>query len=581
MSAELNFWIYFLGVNVLFFLPRYLLEWRESSFVPYKGFLEGPISERVRYLINRYNYDIFRVSVDWLVLAGLLVWLQPNSGLEVWHGGYFVVVVVLWAYQVYYHVMERIYQIEPVFYSDRLLLQTGFQLFVKNLKGTNLLIIAGVLGVLGVLWWLIGQVIEVAAVAEWSGGTYLLLGSFGFLGLYSLVTYNYKAFGKIAFPSQTQSIYRNIRQSLRTSAYFKHFDFEALSQHRPYEGLQLKERPNIYFLVVESYGKIALEDLAFSEPITQKLSLMAQQLKAKDWHSASSLSEAPITGGASWISYTSALFGLPIRDQAAYLTLLHHPAMRNYQHLMRWLQTQGYRNYRLSPIAGFEDMSIPWDDYQDFYAIDEWIKFKSFGYQGPLYGFGPCPPDQYSLHFAHDYMKQQAEPHFLFFITQNSHSPFTGPAEVLENYKDWIDPTATMDTADSASIFSKPQKADYLEAILYQLDFIHHFIEQQGKANDLFILMGDHQPPVFPGPRAGFQTPVHVIGKHLPWVEAFKGYGFSEGMLMPLDKDGLRHEALFSLVVRSLMEAYGEAGLSLPEVLANGIDFGNSNNGRN
>jgi hypothetical protein len=579
MTNELTFWLYFLAINVLFFLPRYLLEWKHSTFFPYKGLLEGPVTERVRYLINRFNYDIFRVSVDWLVLGVLLVVLPPGG--VGWQVLYFAAFVVLWSYQLYYHVMESVYRIEPVFYSDRLLLQTGFQLFFQGFNRMNLGITVGVAILFSLVWWLIGQWQAAAMAAQWSVWSYVLIAILGMLSLYSLFTYNYKAFGKIAFPSQVQSLVRNIRQSLRTRHFFQQFDFKAFSQHKPYAGLQLERPPNIYFLVIESYGRLALEDGAFRESVTQQLQQMQANLHAKGWHSTSALSEAPITGGASWISYTAALFGFPIRDQAAYLTLLHHPEMRKYQHLMRWLRDQGYRNYRLSPIAGFEDMKIPWDDYQDFYALDEWIKFEDFGYQGPLYGFGPCPPDQYSLGFAAEHIRQQsADPFFLFFITQNSHSPFTGPPRVTAHWKDLIDPTVAMDRSSSASIFSKPQQEDYKAAMLYQLAFIEDFIKKEGRPEDLFILIGDHQPPVFPGPEAGLETPIHIIHQSEDWIKGFEQYGFSAGMLPDMDGEKRYHEGLFSLLVREMVRQFGPEAERLPAYLRGGIAFETIADGR-
>lgn len=580
MSDTSVFWLCYFGINLLFFLPRYLLEFRNSTFFPYKGLLSGPVKERLRYLINRFNYDIFRVSVDWFAIAMVLLIFQPVHHLVYWHWSIWGLFVLLWSYQMYYHIVESIYRVEPVFYSDRLLLQTGMQLFFKGFNRMNLAIISGLGGMLIVSWWVVGFWIRGGQGVDLGWISYGVIGVFGALSLYSLLTYNYKAFGKIAFSSQLQSLVRNILLSQKTSAYFRTFNFSALSQHQPYAHLKLRSRPNIYFLVVESYGKYALEAPDLHESVIQKLAQVQELLKANGWESCSQLSEAPITGGASWISYTSALFGFPIPDQGVYLSLLHHPEMRKYQHFMRWLKAQGYHTCRLAPIAGFEDMKIPWSDYEGFYAIDEWIHFRDMGYRGPLYGFGPCPPDQYSLWYAANHLEEQkAAPHFVFFITQNSHSPFTGPEAVAANWRDLIDPNAPMNTHDSASIFAKPLLSDYQKAIHYQLDFISDFITKKGNSEDLFILIGDHQPPVFPGPDADRATPIHIIHRSDVLVKSFEEYGFQAGMLPELNSTGMKHEALFSILVRSLMKHYGEDGVELPAFLPEGIDIESLNYG--
>ena len=573
MSPELQFWFYFLIFNSLFFIPRYLLERKTSSFFPYKGFLKGPISERIRFAINRFNYDVFRLSFDLLWLT-LLVWsfsevITPS----VITGIFFSCFVLLWTYHLYYHIFESVYQIEPVFYSDWLMLKTGFQLFFRDLKGVNLLIVLGVIAVLCIIGFALSSFVLLLPEVSFSLLSQIAFLIFGLLGLYSLFNYNYKAYGKIVFPSQLQSLIRNITLSLKTKAYLDSFDFKSLSEHRPYQNYQLAQKPNVYFLVIESYGKLLYDHPQLKQTYQTQVKEMQRALEAQNWHSATHLSTSPITAGASWVSYTSALFGFNIPDQGAYITLLHRPEMRKYEHLMRWFRKQGYRNYRLSTIAGFQGMKIPWDDYQDFYALDEWIKYEDMGYTGRLHGFGPCPPDQFALGYAQAKMENQSDPHFLFFITQNSHSPFVAPSLAM-SWEDLNDGTQAKDLEDSSSIFVRPKLEDYREAIAYQLQFIQQFILEHANKEDLFILIGDHQPPVIATAEDGMQTPVHIISQNEAFVEGFQEYGFELGLWKNEREQYLEHPALFSWLVRSLWKSFGKkTEQEAPEYLKKGIVF--------
>jgi hypothetical protein len=574
MSAELQIWSIFLLLNSLFFIPRYWMERHSSAFLPIKGLLSGPISERVRYVINRFNYDIFRMSFDFFLLCLLFYFLGDFFSLTGKTTAFLLIFLVLWAYQLYYHSFESIYRIEPVLYSDALMLKTGTQLFFRNLVGVNLFIVFAIFGLFTVIGFGLHHLLSLFTKVEFSILSYLAFVIIILLGIYSLLNYNYKAFGKIVFPSQTQSLIRNIKVSRKVKAYFDHFDFEGLGNHRPYAHLKLKEKPNVYFLVVESYGKVLYDHPALKEDYKKQMATMQLALAANGWAACTHLSTSPITAGASWVSYTSALFGLKIQDQGAYVTLLHRPEIRKYEHFMRWLQNQGYKNYRPSSIAGFKGMKIPWDDYQEFYALDKWIKYEEMDYSGKLYGFGPCPPDQFTLGFANQLASGDA-PHFLFMITQNSHSPFVAPP-LMENWTTVNDGTQGTDLEDSSSIFVQPKLEDYQAAIAYQLKFIEQFILQEAKPTDVFILMGDHQPPAIAIEKDGMETPVHIISQDEELVQHFKQYGFEEGLWKANSNTFLNHESIFSMLVRAFYERFGDGTQDLPPYLANGIEFGDA-----
>lgn len=568
----MKFLLLFLVLNCFFFLPRYILERKTSTFFPYKGLFYGPVKERIQFLINRFNYDIFRLSIDFFVLTLLFFLFQNHLSFNAWHGLFFVIYAFTLTYQIYYHVFENIYKVEPLFYRDFLLLKTGGQIFFTGFTKTNAAITILVLGGFAGVFFLT-KIFLLAAVdfhpTIWILG---ISGVMGFMSLYSLFNYNYKAFGKIVFPSTIQSLFRNVLFSYRTKVQLGNVDFEKLKNHRPYEHLKLINRPNIYFIPVESYGRILYDHAELKESYRLYMSSLNDLLRENSWEATTNLSLAPITGGASWVSYSSALFGFDIRDQGVYLTLLNKPEMHDYQHFLRWLKSMGYANYRLAPIAGFQGMKIPWETYRSFYAIDEWIKYEDMNYTGPLLGFGPCPPDQFSLGFAKSFMdSRQTAPNCLFFITQNSHSPFVAPEKIAGHWREWSDGSQV--AQGSSSIFIPPKLEDYARAIRYQMTFLTDFMIKEGTANDIFVLIGDHQPPSFPLEGDSLETPVHIISKNADFVNGLSQYGFEKGLIKKDQENGMRHEGIYSLLVRELVRHYGEKDNKLPEYKEQGLDW--------
>ncbi len=526
------------------------------------------MAHRIQYLINRFNYDIFRVSADLFWIVGLILVLKINIPTFF----VFIPLFLLWIYHLYYQIFENIYKVEPLFYRDFLLLKTGVQLFFRELSIGNIGLFIGI-GFLGFTYYYLLDAILIMGkeitFPIWMKTIFL---GIALLSVYSLFTYNYKAYGKIVFPWSIQSLIRNMKQSAETKGYMDRFDFKKLAAHQPYKDIQLKQKPNIYFIPIESYGKILFTHPQLKERYQEYIPKINQKLKGEGWHCSSRLSTAPITGGASWVSYTTALFGFDIKDQGTYLTLLHKKEIQTYQHLMRWFQQQGYRNYRLAPIAGFKDMKIPWQTYQDFYAIDEWIKYEQMNYKGELYGFGPCPPDQFSLNFAKNYIqKQGVSPFFLFFITQNSHSPFSPPYQVANDWKK-LNKGQTNDHITSSSIFVQPKIQDYANAIEYQLQFLSDFILKEGTKKDIFVLMGDHQPPTFPNEGDGMETPIHIISQNRALVENFQEYGFTSGLLADIEQQPMKHQGFLSMFMREISKNYGKEPCEIPPYLENGID---------
>ncbi|MDX1407589.1 MAG: hypothetical protein R3330_05630, partial [Saprospiraceae bacterium] len=233
---------------------------------------------------------------------------------------------------------------------------------------------------------------------------------------------------------------------------------------------------------------------------------------------------------------------------------------------------QGYVTFRLSSLGGYQKMEIPYEEYSRMYGIDHWILHADLDYAGREYGFGPSPPDQYALNFALDSIRaEQSPPYALFFISQNSHTPYDTPQDVVDDWRSLRKPTAS--TNGRSLFWSKPKFADYGKAISYQLRYLIDAVIKQGGPQDIFLLVGDHQPASLSVPIETFHTPVHVIAQDQEFIRSMSTYGFSPGLLIRDTEQVTRHEALYWAFMRSFLGRYGNPQHQLPEYLETGIPY--------
>lgn len=574
MNPTSQFWLLFALVNCYYFIPRYLLELFHSQFFPIQGFTTGSINQKLRHFLMRRNYDLFRISVDFLVLVLLYPLLLKNHVPVLFYTIF--VCVYFWLsllYQVYYQTFHKIYQLDPVFFHDFLMLKTAMQIFIHEygLKSLLMTCVAAIIGISGaILIYFLVLTSQFVSFGLWSHVViaFLMAGS-----LYSLLHYPYAKYPQITFQSQLQSFIRNILFSHRSKKSLSHLTLKYMKQFNVDPQIRLRERPNLYFIVIESYGRITLQEGALREQFMSYAPALEKSLAKSGWHIASGYTTSPVTGGASWISYTSMLYGLNVRNQGVYLTMVKNKYMPEYDSLFHWLKRQGYVTFRISSLGGYEKMEIPYDGYSRLYGIDHWVKYKDLGYTGEHYGFGPSPPDQYALWKGDELTRQIAgsTPRAVFFITQNSHTPYDSPQGVAENWNA-LNKNGYL-TKKPSAFWSRPKFEKYGAAIEYQLRYLVDFIQKKSTENDVFILVGDHQPPSLSIALESFETPIHVISQSSAFVESWPEYGLVHGLIPDEKSPPLRQEAIHWALMRSLIKIYGTEYSKLPPFLSHGIPY--------
>ena len=579
------FWLSFGLLNALLFLPAYLLSRDTSSFLPLPGpaGLSGENMAR-SLLLWRSNLDVFRLSLEVAVLAALWAnvrWLWPGRRAGLYRALFFVVYVLAFSYAVYESISLSLYQVDPVIYGQYRQAVDGIAFVVAHLQwpwtiyaAGALLVAALVVIVLRLTRGLIGGApperlsrssrLVVAGLALWAVLAPLVL---------DLPVANPQA----AVSSVAAKLGQNVADSLALRHKIAAFDSQAPERVYDYSRYSLLHKPDIYLIFVESYGSVLYKRPDWRISYERLLGQLEQELAGDGWHVSTALSESPTWGGGSWMAYTSALFGLRVDTHAQYLALLEQYQDAAYPDLGRYLQSQGYYSLRVDAIAK-ELRESEWLKYVRFYGLDDLRQYNSLDYRGPRYGWGPAPPDQYVLwHTETEVAAALDQPLFFFYITQNSHYPWVPQPKLAQDWRTLNRPAEDPAAPLPDQITHQARRRNYWQAIDYQLRFLTDFIRKAGRDDAIYILVGDHQPQQVSRHEDGFETPLHIISRDADFVRSLEEYGFVDGLTVEDLRPSMRHEGLYSLLVRALLTNYGQGGRALPAYLPNGIDLQLSN----
>jgi hypothetical protein len=464
---------------------------------------------------------------------------------------------------------------DPVFYSHYRLIVDGIQFVVQHLEVPFGFYVAGALALvtgLVIIVTLIGTMIEGVAVERLSRWSKIGLTLIAFLTIVATLRYHEGiASPQMVVSSLFYKLEKNIHASFKAHRDVLALRSTALHKAYHYSGYNLNHKPNIYLIFVESYGSVLYKRQDYREAYTSLLAQLQRQLYQDGWNVTSALSESPVWGGGSWMSYTSALFGIRIDTHPQFLSLLDTYQTVDYPDLGHYLKAQGYEYVRLSSLSD-ELKEEDWLKYKTFYGVDRWLRYRDLNYQGSHYGWGPAPPDQYALNFAQDAIASEADkPVFFFFITQNSHYPWVPLPTIADDWR-----TLNIKTAQSPSPPPEPiphevRRSNYMDAIEYQLRFLTDFVLETGDENSVFVLIGDHQPQRVSRHSDGFETPIHIISKDAAFVDAFLDYDFVNGLEINEITPTMRHEGFYSMFMRVLLAQYGQGIKALPDYLPSGI----------
>ncbi len=562
------FWVAFGLLNLLLFLPAYLLEVENATLLPGLAGVE-------HLLIWRSNLDPFRLSLELTLLGALWLtvrWVRRRAV----RYGIAALYLLTFVYYVYEAIVLSVFLVEPNFYSQYYWASDGLPFLAQHLETGWWLYAVAALGAvagaalivtLALLWLRSGA----APRIHWATRVVMLLLA-GCCLLVAVRHQIYTAQQEMVVSSIGYKLQKNVAASVKLQADVTGFDDRGVRAAYDYSAFQLVRKPDIYFIFVESYGSVLYKRPDYLLSYTTLLEELNTTLTDAGWHTTSALSKSTTWGGGSWMAYTSTLLGLRIDNHPQYLAMLDTVQVESFPSLGRTLANQGYHHVWLSAMA--ENLGErTWAKYLRLNGADELIRNRDLGYVGPQYGWGPSPPDQFVLNYTQEQLAQRVDqPLFLFTITQNSHYPWAPQPELVEDWRTLNQPQPPVVEIDPDSIEHSEKRQNYMRAIENQLRILTDFILRHGDENSLFVLIGDHQPPQVSRRADGWETPVHIVSRDADLIAAFAEYGFGPGLEVQPVEPTLRHEGIYSLFMRVLLSQYGADQTNLPEYLPNGAD---------
>ena len=553
-------WILFFALNFILFLPAYLFNRTESSFFP-------PLNQ---LFSTRDNYDIFRLSVEWTIIAALWVnidWLRQLWRRKILSVTLTVVYFIILIYHIYENLIDTYYHTRPNFYDDWLFVRSGIGFLLDGLRMPLWYFAVGAIVGVGIVWGLAKMVRLFFTIPVTKIGRPSKLGLLALTLLIAIL--GARNSWQMANPTAEVSSFtaklvenaQGMAVSAEQVAYITNFDPDSVYNYDEY---RLRETPNIYLIFVESYGSVLYSSVTLRRNYLPRIEAMDATLREHGWHTASTLSTSPTFGGGSWMAYTSAQYGIRVGKQSQYLTLREKYQQTPYPSLGRYLQNQGYEFVWVTPIARQLSPQESLENDQ-FYGPDRWLLFDDMNYVGPMYGWGPSPPDQFTLGFAQSFAEENVrQPLFLFYLTQNSHYPWSPLPPVTDSWHDLNDSNIESPPAAKQALPYYEHAKNYMASIDYTLTTLTDFIVNSADERAIFVLVGDHQPPIVARKRAGQATPVHIISKDADFVAQFSTFGFEDGLELTDMTPKMHHEGLYALLVRTLVARYGQNPTNLP-----------------
>ncbi|MGK0390942.1 MAG: hypothetical protein ACI94Y_003702 [Maribacter sp.] len=514
---------------------------------------------------------IIKINADLAIISIIAILCSDFFSPAVIQWGIFILFVLNFSYIIYFHTIKRLYNTLPNFLLDSKLIQLGVSIVYH---GYRLYFVLGILAIIFILigyYFLAGLLIQAIIPLP---QPYYIAGLLFLLALHCvyLIIKNPQLWSHSnrRTYSNTYLIYGNIKESLKAHQLLKRIKkFKNDDSKYSIPHVALKDKPNVMFLFVESYGKILFEK--YGVEFKDLTSTLEEKLNKKGIGAVSNLSWAPRLGGGSWLCYSSFLHGIEVENEGLFrVTLEKENAAYMNPSLLKILNKDGYENFLLNPLTGFKNLKINWEEIKELFSAKDIIKFEDLEYKGQLVGaLGLQPPDQFSLHKGFEILqsKRSDKPYALFFETLNSHAKWQSPIHVEKDWK-------TYDNPDFIYPITKMNYDSYFPAMDYQLSFLVDFITKEMDDNTVIMIMGDHQPPLITNPNSGNETPVHIIAKNRSFLEQFKEYGFEDGLWVDERKENnMTHAGMYYAFLRSLIKEYGEKDAPLPQYMKKGFQL--------
>ncbi len=282
---------------------------------------------------------------------------------------------------------------------------------------------------------------------------------------------------------------------------------------------------HVLLIFAESYGAITLSDPALAAALAPLRARFAARAAAAGYHVYSSLLNAPITGGGSWLAHATLTTGIRIDSQPLYEVMLASRAAP----LGRYFREAGYRT-----VAAMPRMQQPWP-HGAFFAFDAVLDDAALAYAGPRFTW-ETSPDQFVLERVHEREIARArQPLFIQYVLSSSQLPFDHVPPLIEDGRTigegriYAQREGRLFPPSNGQVFDNT--AGYLAAVSYVLESLEKYLVERLEGDALVIIVGDHQPPLtIAAASRSKAVPIHVLSRDPKLVEPFRRAGYVLGL---------------------------------------------------
>ena len=305
----------------------------------------------------------------------------------------------------------------------------------------------------------------------------------------------------------------------------RHDRFSGTTSGRLLAGLRGKD---VLLVFVESYGRVAIQDPAFSPRVDAALARGTTRLQAAGFSSRSAFLTSSTFGGLSWLAHSTMQSGLWVDNQLRYDQLVKTHRMT----LSVAFKRAGWRT-----VGDVPSNNRAWPEGTSFYGYDKLYDRRNVGYRGPKFSYASMP-DQYVLAALQrlELAKTGRPPIFAEVDLVSSHTPWTRIPHLI----DWSDVGdgsifngMPVDDLTRSALFGDLQRvrAAYGQSIAYSLNALVSFVENYGDDNLVLVVLGDHQPSkVITGENPSHDVPISVIAHDPAVLDRIGGWGWQNGL---------------------------------------------------
>ncbi len=285
---------------------------------------------------------------------------------------------------------------------------------------------------------------------------------------------------------------------------------------------------DVLIAFVESYGRVAVQDSAFSPGVDAVLDSGTDRLRAAGFCTRSAFLTSPTFGGISWLAHSTLQSGLWVDNQLRYDRLVASDRST----LSVAFGRAGWRT--VSDIPANER---DWPEGSMFYHYDQRYDGTNVGYAGPKFGYATVP-DQYTLAELQrrELAPADRRPVMAEIDLVSSHTPWTP----LPRMVGWnavgdgsvFDPMPAQGPS-TAQVWPDQGRVRtaYGASIQYSLTALVSFVQTYATDNTVLIVLGDHQPAtIVSGSNAGHDVPISIIARDPAVLDRISGWGWQDGL---------------------------------------------------